>query len=132
MLDDKDINKLKSVFATKEDFGSLASKGDLAELRKEFKEELGGLKEDLKSDIKNVQDDLDSKFLVLKTGIQDVKKDVEGLREAIQNMMVSVDNLAKVISDLRLEYVAITHQINRHEAWIKQIAEKLGLKLAAE
>ena len=125
MLDDKDINKLKSVFATKEDFGGLATKEDLVELRKEFKEDLGGLREDLKSDIKEVREDLDSKFLVLKTGIQGVKKDVEGLREAIQGMMVSIDNLAKVISDLRLEYAAITHQINRHEAWIKQIAEKV-------
>src|SRR3989339_2056947 len=85
-----------------------------------------------KSDIKGVKDDLDSKFLVLKTDIQDVKKDVEGLREAIQSMMVSVDNLAKVISDLRLEYAAISTQLTRHERWIKQIAEKVGLNLAME
>ena len=36
-----------------------------------------------KSDIKDVRDDLDSKFLILKTDIHDVKKDVEGLRESI-------------------------------------------------
>jgi peptidoglycan hydrolase CwlO-like protein len=85
-----------------------------------------------KSDIKDVRDDLDSKFLVLKTDIQDVKKDVEGLREAIQSMMVSIDNLAKVISDLNIEYAAITKQLNKHEDWIKKIAEKVGLDLAVE
>ena len=46
--------------------------------------------------------------------------------------MVSVDNLAKVISDLNIEYAAITHQLNKHEEWIKQIAEKVGLKLVTE
>ncbi|OGI74784.1 hypothetical protein A2740_00400 [Candidatus Nomurabacteria bacterium RIFCSPHIGHO2_01_FULL_43_16] len=85
-----------------------------------------------KSDIQEVRDDLDSKFLVLKSDIQDVKKDVEGLRKAIQGMVVSIDNLAKVISDLRLEYAAISTQLTRHERWIKQIAEKVGLNLAME
>lgn len=85
-----------------------------------------------KSDIKEVKDDLDSKFIILKSDIQNVKKDVEGLRESIQGMMVAVDNLAKVISDLRLEYVAISTQLTRHERWIKQIAEKVGLNLAME
>ena len=85
-----------------------------------------------KSDIQEVRDDLDSKFLVLKSDIQYVKKDVEGLRKAIQGMVVSIDNLAKVISDLRLEYAAISTQLTRHERWIKQIAEKVGLNLAME
>ncbi|KKR43343.1 MAG: hypothetical protein UU10_C0016G0008 [Parcubacteria group bacterium GW2011_GWF1_40_6] len=112
MLDDKDIQKLSSILATK---------ADMQEIRKEFK-----------ADIQEVRQDLESNFLVLKSDIEDVKKDVEGLRESIQGMMVAVDNLAKVISDLRLEYAAISTQLTRHERWIKQIAEKVGLNLAME
>lgn len=119
MLNDEDIKKLSSILATK---------SDLDVFKSEVKSEFDGVKKD----IKDVRDDLDSKFIVLKADIQDVKKDVEGLREAIQGMMVSIDNLAKVISDLRLEYAAITHQLNRHESWIKQIAEKVGINLVME
>lgn len=67
--------------------------------------------------------------LATKSDVLELKKDVEGLRESIQGLLVAVDNLAKVISDLHLEYVAITHQLNRHEEWIKQIAKKAGISL---
>jgi archaellum component FlaC len=126
MLNDEDIKKLSSILATKSDLDTFKS---------EVKLEFNGVKKDisdLKSEVKEVKSDLESKFLVLNNNIQEVKKDVEGLREAIQGMMVSVDNLAKVISDLRLEYAGITKQLNKHENWIKQIAEKVGLNLAVE
>ena len=42
------------------------------------------------------------------------------------------DSIAKSISDLRLEYAAISTQLSRHERWIKEIAEKVGLKLVTD
>ncbi len=45
MLDDKDINKLKSVFATKEDFNGLATRRDFLDL----KSNVDGLSSELKS-----------------------------------------------------------------------------------
>ncbi len=38
----------------------------------------------------------------------------------------------KAIGNLSVEYAAISTQLSRHELWIKQIAEKVGLKLATD
>lgn len=59
----------------------------------------------------------------------ELKQEVVNLRENIQSLTTSVDKLAKAVDDLRTEYVAITSQMDRHEKWIKQLAEKLGIKL---
>ena len=83
MLDDKDINKLTSVLASK-------------------------------------------------TDVEEIKSDLGDLKELVQGLIISNDSIAKSIGDLTLEYAAIKHQINRHEEWIKQIAEKIGIKLAME
>ena len=83
MLDDKDINKLTSV---------LASKSDVTE----------------------------------------IKQELVDLKELVQGLIVASDSLAKSISELTLEYAAISSQLSRHDQWIKQIAEKVGLKLKAE
>ena len=80
MLEDKDIQKLIEVFATKED-------------------------------------------------IKDLKQDIAGLREQIQALTVAVDRLVKAVENLRQEYFAIKSQVDRHEKWLHQIAEKLGIKL---
>jgi hypothetical protein len=83
MLNDKDINKLTSVLASKKD-------------------------------------------------VEEIRGDLGDLKELVQGLIVASDSIAKSIGDLTLEYVAIKHQINRHEEWIKQIAEKVGLKLVIE
>lgn len=45
MLNDQDINKLKSVFATKEDFNGLATRKDFLDL----KSDVDGLRSEIKS-----------------------------------------------------------------------------------
>lgn len=53
---------------------------------------------------------------------------IEATTDAI---MVAVDKVAKSIDDLRHEYIAIKLQLDRHEKWIKEIAEKTGVTLSA-
>ena len=60
---------------------------------------------------------------------KEVKQEFSELREVIQALTVSVDKLAKAVEDMHQEFMAITAKVDRHEKWIKQIAEKLGLKL---
>lgn len=60
---------------------------------------------------------------------KEIKEEFTNLREAIQALTVSVDKLAKSVEDLHQEYIAITAKVDRHEKWIQQIAEKLGIKL---
>ena len=60
---------------------------------------------------------------------KEVKQEFSELREVIQALTISVDKLAKAVEDMHQEFMAITAKVDRHEKWIKQIAEKLGLKL---
>lgn len=79
MLEDKDIQKLIEVFATREE---VATKQDLEELRKDF-----------------------------------------------ARLETAVDAYAKKADTYFQELVALSHKVDRHEKWIKQLADKLGIKL---
>src|SRR3989344_3914118 len=59
----------------------------------------------------------------------EIKQDFEALRESIQALTISVDKLVKAVADMHQEFMAITAKVDRHEKWILQIAEKLGVKL---
>ena len=122
MLNDEDIIKLKSVFSTKE---------DIQGFRAELKQDIQELRIELKQDISNSQDKLLS-IIATKQELQEVKSDMADLKELVQALIVSTDNIAKSISDLRIEYSAISTQLSRHELCIKQIAEKVGLKLVTD
>jgi uncharacterized coiled-coil DUF342 family protein len=64
-----------------------------------------------------------------KEDIRELKEDISGLRESVQALTISIDKLAKVVEDLHHEFIAITAKVDRHEKWIQQIAQKLGIKL---
>jgi hypothetical protein len=70
--------------------------------------------------------------LASKKDVEDIKNDLSDLKELVQGLMVSNDSIAKSIGDLTLEYAAISTQLSRHDKWIKQIAEKVGLNLTME
>jgi archaellum component FlaC len=67
--------------------------------------------------------------LATKDDICEIKEDLNGLRESVQSLTISVDRLVKAVSDLRTEYAAIINQVNRHEKWFQMIADKIGVKL---
>jgi diphthamide synthase (EF-2-diphthine--ammonia ligase) len=60
---------------------------------------------------------------------KEIKQEFVLLRESIQALTISVDKLAKAVNDLKTEYTIIGAQISRHEKWIQQLADKLGVKL---
>ena len=70
--------------------------------------------------------------LASKKDVEEIKNDLGNLKELVQGLIVASDSIAKSIGELTLEYTAISSQLSRHDRWIKQIAEKVGLKLAAE
>lgn len=104
MLTEEDIQKLKGVLSTKKDL-------------QDFRQEVGGK--------------FEKAFEVFATSddIKELKQDIDGLREMVQSLVVSVDKLVKAVSDLKTEYVAMNNQLTRHEKWIQQLAEKMGIKL---
>lgn len=70
--------------------------------------------------------------LASKKDVEEIKGDLVDLKELVQGLIVSNDSIAKSIGNLSVEYAAITSQLSRHELWIKQIAEKVGLNLAID
>ena len=62
---------------------------------------------------------------------EDLKEAVANLptKEDFINLQTSVDAYAKKADTFFQEMVALAHKVDRHEKWILQIAEKLGVKL---
>ena len=62
---------------------------------------------------------------------EDLKEVIANLptKEDFINLQTSVDAYAKKADTYFQEMVALTHKVDRHEKWILQIAEKLGVKL---
>ena len=65
---------------------------------------------------------LDEKFTRIDQRFDEMKKD-------FVNLQTSVDAYAKKADTYFQEMVMLAHKVDRHEKWIKQIAEKLGIKL---
>lgn len=61
------------------------------------------------------------------------KEDFEIFREEMQknfsDLQSAVDSYAKKADTYFQEMVMLAHKVDRHEKWIIQIAEKLGIKL---
>jgi len=70
-----------------------------------------------------------SAVVATKEDIRELREDINGLREMVQTLVVSVDRLVAAVDKLNTEYAAIINQVDRHERWIQQLAEKLGVKL---
>ena len=62
---------------------------------------------------------------------EDLKKSVANLstKEDFNNLLNAVDAYAKKADTYFQEMVALSHKIDRHEKWIQQLADKLGVKL---
>lgn len=69
--------------------------------------------------------------LATKKDFEAIQEEIVSLRETVQGLTTSIDGLAKAVDDFRVEYSAITTELSRHERWIKQIAEKTGVRLNA-
>lgn len=53
----------------------------------------------------------------------------EEMRKNFAELLTSVDVYAKKADTYFQEMLMLAHRIDRHEKWIRQIAEKLGVKL---
>ena len=75
---------------------------------------------------------LETRVIHVEEGLKEVKEDVADLKQTVHELVNAVDKLAKAVDDLRIEYSSLAMRSDRHERWILQLAEKLGLKLESE
>lgn len=53
----------------------------------------------------------------------------EDLRNAVSEIQSSIDVYANRADTYFQEMVALSHKVDRHEKWLQQLAEKIGVKL---
>lgn len=57
------------------------------------------------------------------------KADFEEIKQSFSNLQTSVDAYAKKADTYFQEMLMLARRIDRHEKWIKQIADRLGIQL---
>ena len=77
---------------------------------------------------KDIQKIIDAMQEVFATK-QEFEKWKEDLRTDFSKLQEAVDAYAKKADTYFQEMVMLAHKVERHEKWIRQIAEKLGIKL---
>jgi uncharacterized coiled-coil DUF342 family protein len=90
-----------------------------------------------KQDVQKLLDENNEKLTEgLVTKLSDAfitKIDFENFRDEYKkdfsNLLTAVDKYAKRADDYFAEMVSLARKVDRHEKWLLQIAEKLGLKL---
>ena len=123
MLDDKDIQKLKESFATKDDLKNFATKDDLNEIKADLKNFA------TKDDFKDLKKDLISAMEKVFPTRVEVDQRFEGFRKDFSDLQSSVDVYAKKADTYFQEMVVINNNYKRLEGWVHQVAEKVGVEL---
>lgn len=72
-------------------------------------------------------DGLSEIFVTLEEAV--TKKDFEELKSDFRNLQTLVDTYAHKADKFFEELVMLSHKVDRPEKWLRQIAEKLDIKL---
>ncbi len=103
----------------------------------------------MNEDYRELVEYLDKKFARLSEEVANLHGEVSDIKETVTNLhgevgdikekmatkvevnklLDAVDAYMKQGEDYRQEMLMLTHKVDRHEKWIQQIAEKLGVKL---
>lgn len=114
MIDDSDIKKLKEVFGTKEETKEM-------------------VKEMLVENNKTIVEDLRKKLVGDLTEVFVTKTDFEGFKDEYRAEFAKVlnplDKKADVESTEVQENAMLKNKVDRHEKWIKQVAQKVDVRL---
>jgi hypothetical protein len=68
-------------------------------------------------------------IVATKQEVAEIRDDVKAVRELTGQVLTGLDGIAKAIDDLKMEYAAVKLQLDRHDRWIKELAQKVGLPL---
>mgnify|MGYP001567029806 CR=1 FL=1 len=132
MITDQDITKLKTIFATKQEFKELNKKVDKIDSTMATKKELKGVKNDI---LDEMNEKFDRMLLVMATKqeLNELKVDVRETKSMVEGIVTSLDNfIIGPFKDMKEDYSAVSVQLDRHDGWIKTLAGKAGVKLAVE
>ena len=78
----------------------------------------------MEKEISELIEYLDQKFTKIESALA-VKAD----KADIQNLLDAIDGYAQKADTFFQEMVMLSHKVDRHEKWIREIAKKLGVEL---
>lgn len=64
-----------------------------------------------------------------KEDIERIETRLSTLEEAMRNLAVSIEKFVVAMDDIKQEYLIMARKTELHEKWIKQIADKLNVRL---
>ena len=76
----------------------------------------------MNNDFSELIQHIDNKFVAVDKRFDEIKTD-------FNNLFNAVDAYARRADTYFQEMVALSHKVDRHEKWLQEIAEKLGVKL---
>lgn len=82
----------------------------------------------MKEDFSELITYLDEKFSNIDRQLSDLKEN-KADKIDVQNLMTAVDKYAEKADAYFQEMLMLSQKIDRHEKWLHQVAEKLGIKL---
>ncbi len=74
---------------------------------------------------------IDDRFDKIDNRFDKIEKELETKadKKDVQNLINSIDKLVKAIEIYHHEQVALSSKVDRHEKWIIQIAQQIGIEL---
>jgi uncharacterized coiled-coil DUF342 family protein len=78
----------------------------------------------MKEDFSELIQYLDERFNKIEDKLETKSDKVD-----VDNLTAAVDSYAKKADTYFQEMVMLAHKVDRHEKWLHQVAEKLGIKL---
>lgn len=82
----------------------------------------------MEKDFSELVEYLDEKFANIDGKLDNLQEN-KADKSDVNDLMTAIDAYAKKADTYFQEMVMLAHKVDRHEKWIQQIAEKLGLKL---
>ncbi len=89
----------------------------------------------MKEDFSELIEYLDKKFTSINERFNSVDERLSDLQENkvdksdFNDLLTAVDSYAKKADAYFQEMVMLSHKVDRHEKWLFQVAQKLGIKL---
>ena len=82
----------------------------------------------MKSDFSELIQYLDEKFFKIDAQLSDIKEN-KADKSDVGELLTEIDAYAQKADTYFQEMVMLSHKVDRHEKWLQEIAEKLGIKL---
>lgn len=78
--------------------------------------------------------DINKLFAVFatKSDFKELKLEVVDLRETVNGIVTALDSQSKILEDMRMELASSIQQLNRHDRWIRRLADKTETVLLME